>query len=74
MERIAIFPGSFDPFTIGHENIVTRGLKLFDQIIIAVGHNTSKHYYFSVSDRVDFIKHNLPKSPECVWSLTNRLR
>ena len=56
MERIAIFPGSFDPFTIGHENIVTRGLKLFDQIIIAVGHNATKHYYFPVAERVEFIK------------------
>src|SRR5690554_6068396 len=56
MQRIAIFPGSFDPFTIGHENIVTRGLKLFDKIIIAVGHNTAKRYYFTLNERVDFIR------------------
>jgi pantetheine-phosphate adenylyltransferase len=56
MERIAIFPGSFDPFTIGHENIVRRGLKLFDKIIIAVGHNTSKSYFFNIDERVAFIK------------------
>ncbi len=63
MERIAIFPGSFDPFTIGHENIVTRGLKLFDKIIIAVGHNTSKHYFFSVADRVAFIQAQFAGEP-----------
>ena len=42
MERIAIFPGSFDPFTIGHEEIVKRGLKMFDKIVIAVGINAVK--------------------------------
>ena len=39
MKRIALFPGSFDPFTKGHEDIVLRGLKLFDEIIIAIGYN-----------------------------------
>jgi len=63
MERVAVFPGSFDPFTIGHENIVTRGLKLFDKIIIAVGHNTTKHYYFSLEDRVKFIKAQFAEEP-----------
>jgi pantetheine-phosphate adenylyltransferase len=56
MERIALFPGSFDPFTVGHENIVRRGLKMFDKIIIAVGCNTSKSYLFSIDRRLEFIK------------------
>ncbi len=56
MERIAIFPGSFDPFTVGHESIVRRGLDIFDKIIIAVGHNTNKKYYFSIDERVAFIQ------------------
>ncbi|MDG5799582.1 pantetheine-phosphate adenylyltransferase [Marinilabiliaceae bacterium ANBcel2] len=56
MEKIAIFPGSFDPFTVGHENIVRRGLKLFDKIIIAVGYNATKSYYFNVEDRKRFIE------------------
>jgi len=64
MERIAIFPGSFDPFTIGHENIVTRGLKLFDKIIIAVGHNSAKHYYYSLEDRVEFVKAQFVGEPK----------
>ncbi|MFC5408554.1 pantetheine-phosphate adenylyltransferase [Larkinella bovis] len=46
MKRIALFPGSFDPFTKGHEDIVLRGLKLFDEIIIGIGHNANKQRYF----------------------------
>lgn len=46
MKRIALFPGSFDPFTKGHEDIVLRGLKLFDEIYIGIGRNTSKQRYF----------------------------
>lgn len=42
-ERIAVFPGSFNPFTVGHADIVARGLALFDRVIIAVGINTAKH-------------------------------
>jgi pantetheine-phosphate adenylyltransferase len=52
----AIFPGSFDPFTIGHESIVRRALPLFDQIIIAVGYNTNKMGYFPLEKRVNWIK------------------
>jgi len=52
----ALFPGSFDPFTIGHESIVRRALPLFDEIIIAVGYNTNKNSYFSIDQRVDWVK------------------
>ena len=45
-KRIAIFPGSFDPFTKGHEEIALRGANLFDELIIGVGHNTNKQRYF----------------------------
>jgi pantetheine-phosphate adenylyltransferase len=64
MERVAIFPGSFDPFTIGHESIVTRALPLFDKIIIAIGYNSEKRQFFPVEKRVQWIKeafHNNPK-------------
>ncbi len=52
MKRVAIFPGSFDPFTNGHFDIVNKGLKLFDEVVIAIGHNTNKQRYFPVEDMI----------------------
>ncbi len=52
----AIFPGSFDPLTLGHEDIIKRGLTLFDEIIIAIGVNADKKYMFSLQERVDFVE------------------
>ena len=46
MEKVALFPGSFDPFTKGHLDVVNRSLKLFHKIIIAIGHNSKKNRYF----------------------------
>lgn len=51
MKKIAVFPGSFDPFTIGHEAIVTRALSLFDEIIIAIGANALKKSFYSLATR-----------------------
>ena len=48
MKRVAFFPGSFDPFTKGHEDIVRRGLSCFDEIIIGIGHNARKERYFPI--------------------------
>ncbi len=56
MERIAIFPGSFDPITKGHESIVRRALPLFDKIVVAVGINSAKKYLFSTEMRVNWLK------------------
>ena len=56
MKRTAVFPGSFDPFTIGHEAIVRRALGLFDQIIIAVGANALKKNYYNLTTRKEMIK------------------
>jgi pantetheine-phosphate adenylyltransferase len=55
MERTAVFPGSFDPFTVGHESIVRRALPLFDRVIIAVGENSDKKTLFSVETRIRMI-------------------
>ena len=52
----AIFPGSFDPITIGHVDIIKRAMKVFDEIIIAVGNNTDKKYMFTKEKRVEFVK------------------
>lgn len=53
--KIAVFPGSFDPITIGHESIILRALPLFDLIILAVGVNATKNSMFSVEERKHFI-------------------
>ncbi|TRX49834.1 pantetheine-phosphate adenylyltransferase [Fulvivirga sp. M361] len=56
MKKIAIFPGSFDPFTKGHEDIVLRGLGLFDEVIVAIGYNSQKHKrYFDIDVMVAYI-------------------
>jgi pantetheine-phosphate adenylyltransferase len=57
MKRIALFPGSFDPFTKGHEDIVLRGLTLFDEIVVAIGYNTQKDKrYFKIDMMIDKIR------------------
>lgn len=55
MDKVAVFPGSFDPFTVGHESIVNRALQLFDRIIIAVGDNADKKNLFTVQKRMQMI-------------------
>jgi pantetheine-phosphate adenylyltransferase len=55
MEKIAVFPGSFDPFTKGHESIVRRVLPLFDKVIVAIGVNSHKQYYFPLEKRKEWI-------------------
>ncbi len=55
MKKIAVFPGSFDPFTIGHEGIVRRALGLFDEIVIAVGANDLKKSYYPLEVREEMI-------------------
>ena len=63
MKKTALFPGSFDPFTNGHHDIVMRGLNIFDEIIISVGHNTSKkNRYFDIDFMVEKIKNTYKKT------------
>lgn len=61
MARIAVFPGSFDPITIGHLDIIERAVPLFDKIIVAIGTNSSKNYMFSLDERKEFIAQSVTK-------------
>lgn len=54
-KRIALFPGTFDPFTIGHASLVKRGLTLMDEIVIAIGVNEAKKSFFSIEKRIQMI-------------------
>jgi pantetheine-phosphate adenylyltransferase len=62
--RKAIFPGSFDPITLGHEDIIRRGIPLFDEIVIAIGVNAEKKYMFSLEERKGFIEETFKNEPK----------
>ena len=61
MARIAVFPGSFDPVTKGHESIILRALPLFDTIIVAIGNNSTKSYMFPLEKRKEWLKQAFAK-------------
>ncbi|HBE42362.1 MAG TPA: pantetheine-phosphate adenylyltransferase [Bacteroidales bacterium] len=63
MKKVAVFPGSFDPFTIGHEGIVRRGLSVFDEIIVSVGANPLKKNYYSLDTRKAMISKVFKNEP-----------
>ena len=63
MIRKAIFPGSFDPITLGHYDIIKRSIPLFDEIIVAIGVNSEKKYMFSLEDRQRFIQESFADEP-----------
>jgi pantetheine-phosphate adenylyltransferase len=56
MKKKAIFPGTFDPFTNGHLDIVNRGLKLFDEIVVAIGVNSGKNHLFTLEERTEWLE------------------
>jgi pantetheine-phosphate adenylyltransferase len=60
----AIFPGSFDPITLGHVDIINRGVTLFDEVIIAIGENSSKNYMFTLEERKRFIEDTFKDNPK----------
>lgn len=62
--RKAIFPGSFDPITLGHVDIIHRSLPLFDEIVIAIGVNADKKYMFSLEERKRFIEETFKDEPK----------
>lgn len=63
MKRIAVFAGSFDPITVGHESVVRRALALFDEVIVAVGINTSKNNLFGMEQRIRWIQAVFTEEP-----------
>lgn len=66
MDKIAIFPGSFDPFTIGHESIVQRAIPIFDKIVIMIGFNANKKSFFSIEKRLKWINQVFKNEPKIV--------
>ncbi len=62
--RKATFPGSFDPITLGHQDIINRALPLFDEIVIAIGINADKKYMFSLEERKRFIEETFKNEPK----------
>jgi len=62
--RRAIFPGSFDPITLGHEDIIKRGITLFDEVIVAIGINADKSYMFDLEKRKAFIEQTFCDEPK----------
>jgi len=63
MKKVAVFPGSFDPFTIGHEAIIRRAINLFDEIIIAIGANALKKNFYSLETRKEMISKVFENEP-----------
>ena len=59
--KIAVYPGTFDPITFGHIDVIKKALKIFDKIIIATTDNSDKDYFFSVEERIDIINNSLFK-------------
>lgn len=63
MKKTAVFPGSFDPITKGHESVIIRAIPLFDEIILAIGENSEKKSYFTLAQRIKWIENVFQKYP-----------
>ncbi len=72
-KKIALFPGSFDPFTYGHYDIVLRGLKLFDEIVVGIGHNSQKRRYFDLNLMIGKINDLFSEQPRVKVETFNEL-
>jgi pantetheine-phosphate adenylyltransferase len=66
MEKVAIYPGSFDPLTYGHIDIVERGLEIFDKVIVAIANNTGKRSLFTIEERVTLVKEVFKDTPNVI--------
>lgn len=63
MSKVALFPGTFDPFTLGHLDIVNRGLTMFDEVVVAIGVNTGKKHLFSLEQREQWVNELFENEP-----------
>lgn len=73
MEKIAIYPGTFDPITNGHIDVIERGLKIFDRIIVVIAKNPKKQTLFSEEERLELIKESLKHLPNIDVMVTEKL-
>ena len=73
MKKIAVFPGSFDPITLGHVSVIKRAIPLFDKVIIAIGDNTDKKHMFSVKQREQWIMEVFKNEPKIDIDIYNGL-
>jgi pantetheine-phosphate adenylyltransferase len=71
--RTAIYPGSFDPLTNGHLDVIERAVKLFDRVVVAVAKNESKHPLFSLEERVDLVRRSIQHIPNAEADSFDRL-
>jgi len=62
--KTAVFPGSFDPITLGHYDIIKRGISLFDKVFVAIGVNAEKKYMFTLEERLHFIRESFKDEPK----------
>ena len=63
MSNIAVFPGSFDPITVGHQSIILRACEVFDKIIVAIGENAEKQSFFPIEKRLEWISQTFAREP-----------
>lgn len=63
-KKIAVFPGSFDPFTLGHQAVIRKALPLFDEMVIAIGENSTKNSYFTLEERIQHIEAVYKNTPK----------
>lgn len=73
MDKIAVFPGSFDPITLGHVSVIKRAISLFDKVIIAIGDNADKKHMFSAVQREKWIKEVFNDEPKITFDIYNGL-
>ena len=63
-KKLAVFPGSFDPFTLGHQAVIRKALPLFDEMVIAIGENSTKNSYFTLEERIHHIEAVYKNNPK----------